>query len=122
MQGFLYAVYFFVGACFMSCGNCIYYRVQHGEDWVRGRSHCDGCGKPLHFWELVPVLSCLALRGKCPKCGYFFGYHHADTEFTGGAMAVLCTFGFDDIWHQVVRLSIFGVLYCGMSWVTAQKD
>lgn len=33
-----------------------------------GRSRCDGCGRVLTARELVPVLSYLALRGRCAKC------------------------------------------------------
>lgn len=122
LPAYLYVIYFFVGACFVSCGNCIYYRVLHGEDWVRGRSHCDFCDKKLHVWELVPVLSCLVLKGKCPKCGWYFGYYHAETECAGGMCAVLACMGLDGLWAQLVRLCIFGVLYCGISWISAHTE
>jgi leader peptidase (prepilin peptidase)/N-methyltransferase len=36
---------------------------------LRGRSRCDGCGRPLRWFELVPIASYLALRGRCRTCG-----------------------------------------------------
>jgi leader peptidase (prepilin peptidase)/N-methyltransferase len=36
---------------------------------MRGRSACDACGRVLRPWELVPLLSALALRGRCRGCG-----------------------------------------------------
>lgn len=36
---------------------------------LRGRSQCDGCGKTLGAAELVPLVSALALRGRCRACG-----------------------------------------------------
>jgi prepilin signal peptidase PulO-like enzyme (type II secretory pathway) len=32
------------------------------------RSACDGCGRALAAWELVPVLSFVLLRGRCATC------------------------------------------------------
>ncbi len=35
---------------------------------IGGRSHCPHCGKTLHAYELIPVLSFLMQRGKCRNC------------------------------------------------------
>ncbi|WP_394662606.1 prepilin peptidase [uncultured Sphingomonas sp.] len=35
---------------------------------MAGRSACDHCGGTLRVWELVPVLSFVALRGRCARC------------------------------------------------------
>ena len=43
-------------------------RLPRGESVVAGRSRCDGCGRALAPGELVPVISYLALRGRCRKC------------------------------------------------------
>ncbi|MBF7686298.1 prepilin peptidase [Acinetobacter sp. B10A] len=32
------------------------------------RSHCRGCKKVIHWYQNIPVLSWLALRGKCASC------------------------------------------------------
>lgn len=43
-------------------------RLPRGEPIVATRSHCAYCGKVLTWWELVPVLSYLGLRGRCSRC------------------------------------------------------
>ena len=43
-------------------------RLPKGETVVSGRSRCDGCERVLGPLELVPVLSFLALRGRCKAC------------------------------------------------------
>ena len=43
-------------------------RLPKGESVVTGRSRCDGCGRALSPVELVPVISYLALRGRCRAC------------------------------------------------------
>lgn len=44
--------------------------------WVKGRSHCDHCGKKLGFISLLPVVSYFLLRRRCIacKCVIPFGY------------------------------------------------
>ena len=36
---------------------------------LEGRSHCDTCARTLRWFELVPIASFLALRGRCRRCG-----------------------------------------------------
>jgi len=55
------------------------YLSTGGKNIWRGRSKCDGCGKNLGVFGLVPVLSWLVQFGKAKCCGqvlswkYFFG-------------------------------------------------
>ncbi|MGH2621344.1 MAG: prepilin peptidase [Anaerolineales bacterium] len=44
-------------------------RIPRGESLAAGRSHCDRCGRSLPALELIPVISYLALRGRCRQCG-----------------------------------------------------
>ena len=43
-------------------------RLPRDEDIVMARSRCRGCDQPLRPWELVPLVSWLALRGRCARC------------------------------------------------------
>jgi prepilin signal peptidase PulO-like enzyme (type II secretory pathway) len=47
--------------------NVVIYRYNTGQT-VGGRSMCLSCSKMLHWYELVPVFSYLAQRGKCRGC------------------------------------------------------
>jgi len=49
--------------------NCLAWRLVRGESVLKGRSRCDACGHALGPGDLVPVLSWLALRGRCRYCG-----------------------------------------------------
>ncbi len=44
-------------------------RIAEGRDWVRAPSVCDGCGRRLTVFELVPILSWLLLGGRARCCG-----------------------------------------------------
>lgn len=60
---------FMFGAIFASFITCAAWRVVRGEDWIRGHSHCDTCGHELSTADLFPVISYIALKGKCRYCG-----------------------------------------------------
>jgi leader peptidase (prepilin peptidase)/N-methyltransferase len=44
-------------------------RWPEGESVVRPASRCPNCGRAVRWYENVPVLSWLALRGRCAGCG-----------------------------------------------------
>lgn len=56
---------------------------------IGGRSACDGCGTALRWWELVPLASHLALRGRCARCGGAIDPRHAMIELAGGAIGAV---------------------------------
>jgi leader peptidase (prepilin peptidase)/N-methyltransferase len=48
--------------------NVVIWRVPRGESLVRPGSHCPGCDRPISPRDNVPVLSWIALRGRCRHC------------------------------------------------------
>lgn len=67
-------------------------RWPQGRSVVRGRSSCDGCGRALGAYDLVPVLSALASGGKCRTCGAPIDRLHGRVE-TGCALIGACALG-----------------------------
>jgi leader peptidase (prepilin peptidase) / N-methyltransferase len=57
-----------VGAVFGSFLNVVAYRLPRGESLARPRSRCPQCQTPIKPYDNVPVLSWLALRGRCRSC------------------------------------------------------
>jgi leader peptidase (prepilin peptidase) / N-methyltransferase len=55
-------------------------------DLVRPRSRCRQCGHAIRWHENVPVLSYLALRGKCSACGTAIGLRYPLVELATGAL------------------------------------
>jgi leader peptidase (prepilin peptidase) / N-methyltransferase len=58
-----------VGLAFGSFLNVCLARWPAGESVVKPRSHCRSCARTLTWWENLPLLSWLALRGRCRTCG-----------------------------------------------------
>lgn len=55
-------------------------------------SACDSCGRRLRPWELIPVLSWLALRGRCAGCGVRLSVQYPLVELGGAGLAALSVF------------------------------
>ncbi len=63
-----YAVFVFIfGAAIGSFLNCLAWRLYHNES-LWGRSACPKCHKKIYWYDNVPLLSYLALGGKCRHC------------------------------------------------------
>lgn len=69
MEAAIAIVLFIAGAMIGSFAGVVAHRVPVGEGFVSGRSRCDSCREPIAARDNVPVLSWLALRGRCRHCG-----------------------------------------------------
>jgi leader peptidase (prepilin peptidase)/N-methyltransferase len=65
---------------------------SHAEpfDLVRPRSRCRQCGHAIRWYENIPVLSYLVLRGKCSACGTSIGLRYPLVELATGALFAFC--------------------------------
>ena len=68
-QGIVAAIGAGLGASVASFANVVADRLPNGGSLLSPPSHCPACRHRLAAWELVPVLSYLALRGRCHECG-----------------------------------------------------
>lgn len=64
----LLVLVFALGATIGSFLNVVIYRLPREMDFVSGRSYCTSCHRALKPRDLVPIVSYLALRGKCRFC------------------------------------------------------
>jgi leader peptidase (prepilin peptidase)/N-methyltransferase len=54
------------------------------------RSHCPKCGHQIRWYENIPVVSYLFLRGKCSVCGTPISLRYPLVELTTGALFFYC--------------------------------
>ena len=59
---------FWLGAILASFAITAAQRAVRGESFVKGRSHCDSCQTTLDVAYLFPIISWLALKGRCAFC------------------------------------------------------
>ena len=72
--------------------NVVIYRLPLGRSVVRPRSFCPGCGKTISWYENIPVLSYVILRGNCRRCGVSISPRYPVVEVLGGLLAVLAVY------------------------------
>jgi leader peptidase (prepilin peptidase)/N-methyltransferase len=75
-----------LGLAFGSFLNVCLSRWPAGESIVRPRSHCRQCNRTLTWWENVPLVSWLALRGRCRTCRAWIGWRYPLVEAAVGGL------------------------------------
>jgi leader peptidase (prepilin peptidase)/N-methyltransferase len=75
-----------LGLAFGSFLNVCLSRWPEGESVVQPRSHCRSCSHTLAWWENLPLLSWMALRGRCRGCRSWIGVRYPAVEFALGAL------------------------------------
>ncbi len=79
-----------LGLAFGSFLNVCLSRWPEGESIVHPRSHCRKCGRTLAWWENIPLVSWIALRGRCRGCGAWIGWRYVTVEAAlGGLWAII---------------------------------
>jgi leader peptidase (prepilin peptidase)/N-methyltransferase len=71
------------------------------------RSRCSSCGHVIAWYENIPVLSYLWLRGKCAACATPYGMRYALVEVAAGELFAFCA------WRW--GLSLTTLAWCGFS-------
>lgn len=95
---------FALGACVGSFLECAAGRYVRKTSFLRGRSHCDGCGATLGLLDLVPILSWLILRGKCRRCGAEIGERCVVTESVTALVFLTTLWRFGFTWQALETL------------------
>lgn len=75
---------FLLGLFFGSFLNVCIVRIPRGESVVKPRSHCMGCGHLVRWYDNLPVLSWVLLRGKCRDCGAGISWRYPAVELLTG--------------------------------------
>lgn len=101
------ALSFILGSAFGSFVGVVAGRL-YVAPMVNARSKCLSCSHILSTKDMIPLVSCLLLRGKCRYCKVRFGYTHALFEAVFGFLFVIVTAKYIVPLHA---LSIYEVLY-----------
>ena len=74
-------------------------RMEAEEGFLFGRSACRSCGSVIRWYDNIPILSFLMLRGRCRECRASISWQYPVIE---GVTALL--FFFCKQWHQQAGL------------------
>jgi leader peptidase (prepilin peptidase) / N-methyltransferase len=107
--GWLAGLVFLLGLIWGSFLGVVVYRTIKGSSPLSGRSKCDKCNKKLSWWQNIPVLSYVFLKGKCFFCKKPIDWSYPLIELITGVLFV---------WWLVVGRSFF--LLAGSPWSIIQ--
>ena len=74
------------------------------------RSHCPKCHRRLTAMENIPLLSFLALRGRCRGCGTAISWQYPAVELATGVLFALCIWRFGVSWQGLAALAFTGFM------------
>ncbi|RJQ78573.1 MAG: prepilin peptidase [Desulfobacteraceae bacterium] len=86
---------FLLGMCVGSFLNVCIYRLPAGRSIIQPASACTGCHTPIRWYDNIPVLSYIFLRGRCRTCHSAISPRYPIVELLTGsfALAIWLRFG-----------------------------
>ena len=66
--------------------NVCIHRWPRNRSVIKPRSHCVRCRKPIAWYDNIPVLSYLILRGRCRHCGKHISWRYPLVELLTGTL------------------------------------
>jgi leader peptidase (prepilin peptidase) / N-methyltransferase len=80
------AAVFAFGLVIGSFLNVCIVRLPRGRSIANPPSHCPGCRAPIRFYDNIPIISFLLLRGKCRSCGEPISWRYPLVELMNGLL------------------------------------
>ncbi len=109
-----------IGLAIGSFLNVCIYRLPAGGSLLRPPSSCPACSRRLRWFENIPVVSYLALRGRCRSCGARISLQYPLIELVTAAIWVGAALHFDGLW-QGLSAAMFGTLLLGIAVTDARE-
>ena len=107
---FIYFYLFITGSCVGSFANAVVCRIPKGISIAKGRSYCESCQTSLRWYDLIPIISYILLRGKCRYCKKQISFKHLLFECFGGLLFMLSFYCFGLTIETVLMFFIIMVL------------
>ncbi len=93
-MGFLIFIFGLLVGSFL---NCLVYRLNEARNWRKfffGRSYCPKCKKSLYWFDNIPLLSFLFLKGRCRWCHTHISWHYPLIELASGLLSFIVYYFF----------------------------
>ena len=99
-----------VGACVGSFLNVCVYRWPEDLSVISPPSRCGSCGTAIRWYDNVPVLGWLWLRGKCRACGARISIQYPLVELVTALLWVMAVWRFGLSWQALATALFFTIL------------
>jgi len=110
MDGVAAAIVFIPGLALGSFLNVVAARVPLRRSVVTGRSACMSCEAPIAWYDNIPLVSYLVLRGRCRNCGAHIPLRYPIVEVVTALLVAACFLDFGLTAEAAVAAFFCGVL------------
>ena len=105
---------FVFGASLGSFLNVVLYRFPNGMSLSVPGSHCPACNHPVRWFDNIPAVSYLVLRGRCRHCSTSFSSRYWFIEVVCGCLSLL-------MWSKIApEFTPEYILYQTLMWLSWQ--
>ncbi len=85
-----YLLLFIVGTVLGSFYNVLIHRIPRRESIVIPPSHCPVCNSKIRWYDNIPIISYILLKGRCRDCSARIPIRYPLVEAFSGLLMVLC--------------------------------
>jgi leader peptidase (prepilin peptidase) / N-methyltransferase len=100
---FIYGFVMLIGMCIGSFLNVCIYRLPHGHSIVSPPSSCPVCNASIKWYDNIPVVSYILLKGRCRRCKTPISVRYPMVELLTGLFALITCMEFG--------LTFFALIY-----------
>jgi len=128
LSGFLF---FLLGLCVGSFLNVVVYRLNHGFSPLKGRSFCPKCKKKILWYDNLPLLSFVILRGRCRFCHSPISWQYPLVELATGVLTLLTVYlslftlkttGLAVVYHLLVTYALITLFVSDLLYQTLPDE
>ena len=98
--------FFIIGLVFGSFFCCVGLRLSRNEKFINERSVCDNCHHTLAWYDLIPLISYISLKGRCRYCKEKVSLLNPFIELVTGILFALSYYSFGFSLELVLSLSL----------------
>lgn len=106
MHGWLLVVMFIFGACVGSFLNVCIWRMPLNESIVFAPSHCTKCNAKIAWYDNIPLVSYIVLRGRCRRCHEHYTIRYFVVELVTSLLFCAVTALQDDSDYSFLPLAL----------------
>lgn len=93
---------FLYGLCVGSFSNVCIYRLPLSKSLKSPPSNCPQCNSPIRFYDNIPLLSYILLKGQCRHCKEHISFRYPFIELLGGGFALLTYLKYGLTWETLI--------------------
>ena len=107
-----YLAVFILGSIWGSFCNVCIYRIPNNENVFKGRSFCPLCKNQINWYDNIPFLSFIFLKGKCRNCEYKISFQYFLVELVAAIsfLVIYFLYGISITTLLLIILSIFFII------------